>query len=242
MNTQTEDPVEIASKSDSDTSAVVVFLHNKGGLTFDIVNTTRSKSAVLEHVKWILPPAPVIPVTIRMQAETRAWFDVRTSESMADPAPEKEDEARILQSMATIDALLTKIVASGVDPSRIVLGGFSQGGAIALLTGLSTSRKLAGLIVLSARLPLRHQFRSMVSSHASSIPIFWGHGTADTAVSYELGRAAADYLVNEIGVPPAPYPGAPEGLDFHTYDGLPHYISDEELTDLASWLGTILPQ
>jgi len=252
MNAQTVDPIQLPKvlevPSITNSSAVVVFLHGLGdtprGIPLDIVNNIRSspEASALSHVEWILPAAPVISVTGNMQRRMPAWFDIRIFNfPLTIPPPGEEDEASILRSIASIDALLAEIVASGVDPGRIVLGGFSQGAAMTLLTGLTTLKKLAGLIALSARLPLRHKFKSMVSSHASSIPIFWGHGTVDPLVPYKLGRVCADYLMTEIGVPPAPYAGAPEGLDFHTYDGLNHYYEDDELGDVTSWLKKILP-
>jgi predicted esterase len=102
----------------------------------------------------------------------------------------------------------------------------------------------------------------MVSPQASSIPIFWGHGTADSLVTHDLGRVSADFVMSELGVPPAPpvslstsilgwlgydhparteQPRTPTGLAFHSYSGLRHEIGAEELGDLASWLKAILP-
>ncbi|KAJ7468002.1 lysophospholipase I [Mycena latifolia] len=230
--------------SGSSSSAVVVFLHGLGDTSqgiLPIANSIRSDSG-LDHTKWILPQAPAITVTGNMHTRMPSWFDIYSFElPVRVPAPGEEDEAGMLHSIASIDELLTEIVASGVDPSRIVLGGFSQGAAMTLLTGLTTAKQLAGLFVLSARLPLRNKFKSMASAHASAIPIFWGHGTADPLVKYQLGRACADFLMNELGLPEAPYSGASVGLDFHTYDALTHYIRDDELGDLTSWLKKILP-
>ncbi|KAJ7778156.1 lysophospholipase I [Mycena metata] len=233
--------------STSNSSPVVVFLHGLGdtphGIPFEIATTIRSDPG-LAHVKWILPAAPVLAVTGNMNKRMPAWFDVLTFNlsATAIPGAGEEDEAGFLRSVASIDALLTEIVASGVDPSHIVLAGFSQGAAITLLTGLTTAKKLAGLVALSGRLPLRYKFKSMVSPHAPSTNIFWGHGTADPLVTYKLGRTCADYLLTEIGLPATPKNAAyPEGLDFHTYEGLPHYINDDELEDVASWLKKILP-
>lgn len=80
----------------------------------------------------------------------------------------------------------------------------------------------------------------MVSSHASSLPVFWGHGTKDPLVNYQLGRISADFIISEIGLPAAPSSGAP-GIDFHTYNALAHSIRGDELADLTSWLKKILP-
>ncbi|KAJ7108647.1 lysophospholipase I [Mycena epipterygia] len=237
-------PAFVELPIDSGFSAVVVFLHGLGdtpqGIT-PIANAIRSDPG-LSQVKWMLPQAPLLAVTGNMNRVMPSWFDIYSFElSTRIPVPGEEDEAGMLRSIASIDALLTEIVASGIDPSRIVLGGFSQGAAMTLLTGLTTTKKLAGLFVLSARLPLRNKFKTMASSHASSIPIFWGHGTADPLVKYQLGRACADFLMAEIGLPAAPYSGAPEGIDFHTYNALGHSISKDEVRDLTSWLKRIVP-
>jgi predicted esterase len=101
----------------------------------------------------------------------------------------------------------------------------------------------------------------MVSSHAPSIPVFWGHGTADTLVTHDLGRVSADFVMSELGLPPAPVaslstrilnwlgpdlgeskqPQPPTGLAFHSYFGLKHELGAEELDDLAEWLNAVLP-
>ncbi|KAK7012705.1 delta-sterol C-methyltransferase [Favolaschia claudopus] len=233
-------PLE-SSELDSPQPPIVIFLHGLGGspenIAMNAVHPLRQNPAIGPgQVKWILPVAPTITVTGNMGRRMPAWFNIHIFDfPLTIPSPGEEDEATILPSIASIEALLTNIVDSGVDPSRIVLGGFSQGAAMTLLTGLTTSHKLAGLFVLSARLPLRHRFKSMASSHASAVPISWGHGTVDPLVPYKLGRVCADFLMIELGIPPAK-PGSSSGLDFHAYEGLAHYIGDDELTDLASWL------
>ncbi|KAJ6627952.1 lysophospholipase I [Mycena sp. CBHHK59/15] len=224
-----------------------------------VANLLRSDPA-LNHVQFIIPQAydrtclhhfftlnliirrPLRKVTGNSKRVMPAWFDVYSFElPLGIPSPGDEDEDGMLHTIASIDALLTKLVESGVDPSRIVLGGLSQGAAISLLTGLTIAKKLAGLFVLSGRLPLRNKLKTMVSPHASSIPVFWAHGKADPLVKYQLGRVSADFLMTEIGLPAASFPGAPEGLDFHTYETLAHSVCEDELSDLGSWLAKILP-
>ncbi|KAJ7100110.1 Phospholipase/carboxylesterase/thioesterase [Mycena belliarum] len=245
MSSQPPPFLELPAAPDSNSSAVIVFLHGLGDTSegiLPIAKSVRSKAG-LNHTKWILPQAPRIPVTGNMHSRPMpSWFDIYSFElPVRVPLPGEEDEAGMLRSIASIDELLSEIVESGVDPSRIVLGGFSQGAAMTLLTGLTTAKKLAGLFVLSARLPLRNKFKSMASFHAPSIPVFWGHGTADPLVTYELGRACADFLISEIGLPAAPASDSAEGLNFHAYDSLPHSVGGEEMEDLASWLKKILP-
>ncbi|KAJ7269727.1 Phospholipase/carboxylesterase [Mycena rebaudengoi] len=204
-------------------------------------NVLRSKSS-LSHVQFVLPQAPLRSITASMGFVMPAWFDMFSFNlPTGNFVPGEEDEEGMMQSIASLDELLNQLVASGVEPSRIVLGGFSQGAAMSLLTGLTTTRKLAGLFALGARLPIRQKVKTMVSAHAPSVPIFWGHGAADPVVKYSLGRLSADFLVNEIGIPTAPSLGAPTGLDFHTYEGLEHSLRADELDDLALWLEKIIP-
>ncbi|KAJ7717622.1 lysophospholipase I [Mycena maculata] len=232
--------VELPPTVGGSASAVVVVLHGLGdttqGMPLQIVNTIR-KDPVFGRVKWILPQAPHRVVTGNMSKNMPAWFDMYHFNLEEGD----EDERGMLHSVASIDALLSEIAASGVDPSRIILGGFSQGAAMTLLTGLTTTKKLGGLFVLSGRLPLRNKIKSMVSAHAGLLPLFWGHGTKDILVTYKLGRVSADFITTEIGLPAATSGSGAPGIDFHVYNGLAHYISDAELTDLAFWLKKVLP-
>ncbi|KAJ6519287.1 lysophospholipase I [Mycena sanguinolenta] len=245
-------------------SATVVLLHGLGDTPQGILRLARllRSRPGLNHIRFIVPAAPLRRLSATGQVTT-AWFDIYSFELLLDTsAPGKDDEDGMRQSIACLDALLSDLVASGVDPRRMIMGGFSQGAAMSMLTGLTTATKLAGLFVLSGRLPLRNQMKSMVSPHASSIPIFWGHGTEDPLVTHELGRVSADFVISEFGIPPAPAPSlstrildflgpniarplqpraTPAGLAFHSYHGLKHELGAEELDDLALWLTAVLP-
>ncbi|KAL0945649.1 hypothetical protein HGRIS_014803 [Hohenbuehelia grisea] len=131
---------------------------------------------------------------------------------------------------------------AGIDPGRIVLGGFSMGGAMTLLTGLSIKEQLGGLVVLSGWLPLRNKLKSMLSSHAKDVPIFWGHGADDPLVQLRWGKLSKDVLTSsEIGIPEALSPSEGKGLSFNVYPGLQHSASDRELDDAKTWLKKVLP-
>ncbi|KAF7318841.1 Delta-sterol C-methyltransferase [Mycena chlorophos] len=265
--------VEIRPANDAPATAAVGSGGTPDDYPFEIAHYMR-QDPELAHIKWILPAARVSflflpesgPLTYRVHVDfyrpkraitgngglqMPAWFDIFTFKLPITPPPAgEEDDKGILESIDALEKLLDGVIASGIPPDRIVLGGISQGGAMALLTGLTTKNKrLAGLVALSARLPLRYRLKSMVSPHASTIPIFWGHGDADRLVTLQLGRACADFLVKEIGIPPEPnWPssgsgsgGTPSGLDFQTYQDLGHTISDEELLDVGQWLKRIVP-
>jgi predicted esterase len=105
---------------------------------------------------------PLRSITASMGLVMPAWFDMFSFNlPTGNFVPGEEDEEGMMQSIASLDELLNQLVASGVEPSRIVLGGFSQGAAMSLLTGLTTTRKLAGLFALGARLPIRQKVKTV---------------------------------------------------------------------------------
>ncbi|KAF8735965.1 hypothetical protein AX14_001110 [Amanita brunnescens Koide BX004] len=163
-----------------------------------------------------------------------AWFDIYSFGFKTE-----EDEAGMLNSSRQINELISAEVDAGINPGRIVLGGFSQGGAVSLLTGLTSERKLCGIATLSAWLPLHKKFKSMMSQHANTIPIFWGHGDNDPLVNINLQRASVDRLTNVCGIPMASN-GSVQGLRVEIYPGMGHTTCIRELEDLKSWLKSVL--
>ncbi|KAF9006691.1 Phospholipase/carboxylesterase/thioesterase [Cyathus striatus] len=165
----------------------------------------------LSHVKWILPHSPTRPVTANMGI-------VMPREGM-------------LKSAKEIIQLISTEVESGTDPSRIVIGGFSQGGTMSLLTGLTGTHKLAGIAVLSGWLPLKAKFKEMASKVASQIPVFYGHGSVDPLSNSSRGHW------NPRGTPPS---GA-RGLAYNSYDSLGHSTNPQELDHLLQWIKNAIP-
>ncbi|OBZ70220.1 Acyl-protein thioesterase 1 [Grifola frondosa] len=220
-------------------TATIIFVHGLGdtGNGWKPVADMFSADTALQHIKWILPTAPSMKITANMGMEMPAWFDIaefglRTT----------EDEKGMLNAMHALNKLITAEVDSGIPANRIVLGGFSQGAAMSLLTGLTTERKLAGVAVLSGWVPMRNKFKAMTSEHAKSVPVFWGHGKRDPLVKFQIGEASARFLQTDIGIATAATDTSQNGLSFHAYDDLPHSASEEELDDLKAWLKKILPR
>jgi lysophospholipase-2 len=112
-----------------------------------------------------------------------AWFDLSTFDNLADSR--YDDEPGLLTSVSSIDSLIQSEIDSGIPPEKIVVGGFSQGGAVACLLGLTTPRKLAGVACLSTWVVLNHKIESMIQPGAKELPVFWGHGKEDQVVHYE---------------------------------------------------------
>ncbi|TDL29642.1 Phospholipase/carboxylesterase [Rickenella mellea] len=219
-------------------TATVIFVHGLGdtGAGWEPVAQMFGADNALSHVKWVLPHAPTMSVTANMGMEMPSWFDI-----LSFGFNSEEDEPGMLKTMRSLNELVGAEVDAGMPASRIVLGGFSQGAAMSLLTGLTSERKLAGVVSLSGWLPLRAKFKSMASNCARSIPIFWGHGLDDPLVNFALGQASANFLKSEVGIPEAS-DGNPSGLKFKGYAGVPHSTSPQELEDVKGWLKTVLPK
>ncbi|KAF8484804.1 Phospholipase/carboxylesterase [Russula ochroleuca] len=225
-------------------TATVIFLHGLGdtghGWNLPVEGIFRCDSD-LSHVKWILPHAPSVPVTANFGRVMPAWFDIKTFDFVSN-----EDERGMLSTVSSVNQLIAAEIDAGIDPGRIVVGGFSQGGAISLLTAFTNERKFAGVVCLSGWVVMRSKLKGMCTQHASSTPIFWGHGTADPLVTLDIGRTSVDFLKTTLGISAvttersdAP---ALKGVLFKDYAGLQHGAAPEELDDLKEWLKVILPK
>jgi phospholipase/carboxylesterase len=171
-------------------------------------------------LRFVFPHAPVRPVTINNGMAMRAWYDIHGFDAAA-----RQDEAGIHDSIAAVEALIAREHERGVPSERIVLAGFSQGGAIALSAGLRHAEKLAGIVALSTYLPVAGTLAAERSPANLATPIFWGHGTADPVVVLQRGLDSRDAL-QALGY----------ALDWHTYP-MAHAVCAEEIGDLRHWLG-----
>lgn len=165
----------------------------------------------------------------------------------------------MLQSRRSICEIITEEVTSGIPANRVLLGGFSQGGAMTLLTGLTSDYKLAGLAVLSGWLPLKAKFKAvcytdlfvylpislnhvqMAREGAASTNIFWGYGSADPVVKPQAGRESVEFLQNVMKFQTAKNPGD-AGLKCEVYKGIGHTTNLQELKDLETFLQKSLPK
>lgn len=191
----------------------VVWLHGLGADGHDFAPIVPALGLPL---RFVFPHAPVRPVTLNGGLPMRAWFDLYGSIRDA-----RIDEAGIAASRAAVVELLEREVASGVPYDRIVLGGFSQGGSLALATGLAFPHSLAGLVSLSAWLPATH---ADVDEAQRGTPIFIGHGTNDPVVPAALGRATHATLA-----------GRGCRVEWHEYP-IQHGVSDAVIADLRTFL------
>ncbi|CAM0997117.1 Putative esterase [Rhodanobacter sp. Root179] len=171
-------------------------------------------------LRFVFPHAPVRPVTINNGMSMRAWYDITGFDLTS-----RQDEAGIRASVAETEALIAREHERGVPAERIILAGFSQGGAIALSAGVRHAQKLAGIVALSTYLPISATVASERHAANAATPIFWGHGTADPVVVLQRGSDSRNAL-QALGYT----------VDWHTYP-MAHAVCAEEIGDLRHWLG-----
>jgi predicted esterase len=230
-------------------TATVVWLHGLGdtGQGMRVAANKLSLHPLLGHVKIILPSAPIMPVTGNGRKIMPSWFDCLSF----DIENRREDEEGLFRAVSWINEVVEAERKSGIPPNRIIIGGLSQGGALAVLTGLTTSHPLAGVFLLSAYVPLRRKVRDVTTKLGSRVPLFWGHGKCDGQVKYDFALASAKQLASDLGVRFQSKEKAQtredlekhgiDGVRFHSYSSLGHWIAPDELDDLVVWLAYLLP-
>jgi phospholipase/carboxylesterase len=173
-------------------------------------------------VRFVFPHAPMRPVTINNGYVMRAWYDVSFGD--LEGKSRQADEKGVRDSEAQIGALVRREVARGIATKSILLAGFSQGGAIALQTGLRYPEQLAGIMALSTYLPLAAILPQEASPANRKTPIFMAHGTQDPVVPYLMGVNSRMVLV-----------GLGYDAEWHEYP-MQHSVCLEEVQDIGNWL------
>jgi len=168
----------------------VIWLHGLGADGWDFVPIVRELPLPQNlQLRFIFPHAPERPVTINNGFVMRAWYDISQNDLARVP-----DEAGIRESQAAVERLVEREKSRGVEPSSIVLAGFSQGGAIALQTGLRLKERIAGIAALSTYLPLEDSLDREASAANKSTPIFMAHGTDDPVIPLKLAEVSQEAL------------------------------------------------
>jgi phospholipase/carboxylesterase len=204
--------------------ASVIWLHGLGadGHDFEPIVPELHLPAELP-LRFVFPHAPVRPVTLNGGHPMRAWFDI-VKIGLHQP----RDLAGMQASRTAVEALVARERERGIPAERIVLAGFSQGGSVALFTGLQYQEKLAGIMALSTYLPVGEGVDVSIAPANQLTPIFYGHGTLDPVVPLQLGEHTRNWLTRQGCM-----------LTWHTYP-MPHSVSAEEIVHIRAWLISVL--
>ena len=171
-------------------------------------------------IRFVFPHAPVRAVTINGGARMRAWYDIRAM-NLANRA----DGEGVAESVAQVEALIAREAERGIAADRLLLAGFSQGGAITLAAGIARTQPLAGMIALSTYLPMTPaQAQAALKPEAASQPVFMAHGQFDPVVPYAGGDMSANAL-RALGFE----------VEWHRYP-MQHAVCAEEIRDLGDWM------
>lgn len=204
--------------------ASIIVMHGLGSNGYDFMPIVEEMGLPDElGIRFIFPHAPSLPVTLSKGVVMPAWYDV-----YGIARDIKEDEKGVLVSAAKIGALIEVEHALGIPYEKILLAGFSQGGALALATGLQYPKKLAGILALSTYLPIEKTVTAHLSPANAQTPILIIHGTRDPVVPYHFGRHAFEVLTQHK------YP-----MEWLEYP-ISHDVSEEETMDIAKWLKRVL--
>jgi|HubBroStandDraft_1064217.scaffolds.fasta_scaffold37507_3 phospholipase/carboxylesterase len=205
-------------------TASIIWMHGLGADGHDFEPAVpHLADRVGQSVRFIFPHAPVRPVTINSGMRMRAWYDILGFDRQT-----RQDESGIRDSAAAIAALIRREEVRGIDVARIVLAGFSQGGAMSLYIGARYPQRLAGVIALSCYLPLAEQFPAERLAANQSTPIFMAHGSMDPVIEERRGLESRELLT-----------AAGYSVEWHSYR-MAHAVCVEELAAISAFLKRVL--
>ena len=206
-------------------TGTVIWLHGLGADGHDFVPIVPELGLPDQHgIKFVFPHAPIRPVTINGGMSMRAWYDVRNTDLRR-----MEDAVSIHASATLVNEFIQAEMDNDIDSGKILVAGFSQGGAIALHAGLRYPDTLAGILALSTYLPLPGDLVSESSPANLNTPVMMCHGIMDPVIPVDAGQQSYEQLV-----------GAGYRVDWYTYP-MAHAVCIEEIRDIAVWLAERLP-
>lgn len=222
---QMNEPLEIiAINPVGEATAVVIWLHGLGADGHDF-KAIVPELALPETagIRFVFPHAPMRPITVNGGYVMRGWYDI--AEANLD---KQQDVEGLKLSQQQLEALIDKEIDAGISPEKIILAGFSQGGAVVLQTGLRYPKRLAGLMVLSSYVPLAETLEAERNTANNDTPVFYAHGKNDDIIPHAFAEQSRDLLL-ALGYQ----------VEWHSYV-MPHGVLPEEIEDISRWLRKIL--
>ncbi|PYH71076.1 palmitoyl-(protein) hydrolase [Aspergillus vadensis CBS 113365] len=218
-------------------TATVIMAHGLGdsGAGWMALAQNWRRRGMFDEVAFIFPNAPMIPITVNFGMSMPGWYDISKLGRDLDfeEAIRHQDEPGVLRSREYFNTLIKEQIDKGIKPSRIVLGGFSQGGAMSLFAGLTSTEKLGGVFGLSCYLLLHDRIKNFIPENwpNKQTPFFIAHGEEDEVVKFDFGKQSAK-MIQELGV---------QDVEFHSYSDLGHSADPEEIEDLTRFLQKAIP-
>ena len=198
----------------------IIWLHGLGADCWDFVSIVKELNLPEAlPLRFIFPQAPMRPITINNGQVMPGWYDI----SM-DEVHRKPDEAGVRQSQSMIEQLIAREIERGIPSDKIILAGFSQGGAIALQTGLRYAKELGGIMALSTYLTLEDSFATEATLANANILILMAHGTQDPLIPLDLAKASRAKMQSRG-----------YKIEWHEYP-MPHSVCMEEVEDIGAWI------
>jgi phospholipase/carboxylesterase len=203
-------------------TASVIWLHGLGADGNDFAPIIPALQLHGTPIRFVFPHAPVQPVTINGGMRMRAWYDIK------DGAIRREDENGVRASQGLIEALIAREKERGTAAKRLVLAGFSQGGAIALQTGLRHPERIAGIMALSTYLPIADKLAPEADAANRDVPVFMAHGSYDPVIVLARAEQSRDIL-RSLGY----------AVEWREYP-MQHSVCPEEVGHIGAWLTKVL--
>jgi phospholipase/carboxylesterase len=221
-------PLEtIEIETGNNPSASVIWMHGLGADGNDFVPIVHELDlAAAPAIRFVFPHAPMQPVSINNGYVMRAWYDVKWGD--LEGKSKQPDEKGVRSSQAEINKLVEREIARGTSTDKLVLAGFSQGGAMALQTGLRYPQKLAGIMALSTYLPLDETLANEATAENRKTPVFMAHGIQDGVIPYAMAAKSREILVQHG-----------YDLEWHEYP-MAHSVCLEEIRDIGAWLKRVI--
>jgi len=211
-------------------TATVIMAHGLGDSGAGWVSLAENwrRRQKFDEVKFIFPNAPTIPITVNMGMTMPGWYDIIGFNDLTA----RQDEPGILKSQTYLHSLISGEIDAGIPSTRIVLGGFSQGGAMAIFSGITASKKLGGIFGLSCYLLLHERLKSFlpVDNPNKETRIFMGHGDSDPLVLPKWGKTSAEILEKGRW-----------NVKLKFYPGLEHSADPQEIDDVETFLNEVIP-